>query len=1036
MKRRLTIRTRLVLLMMLPLLALLALAAFAVSSANDRSARADEAVSLAENPGGPGDVVRALQAERAVTERLFAGLATNEQVAEVHAATDAALATGLADLQAASEDDQAAYAGALTSYSILPEIREGVLAGTATADEAWEFYGTGIRLVFDANAQTRTDVELADIRTGLDLLSGLERANEGDSALKDRLGPVIELGVGPTAAQAAALQSSSTERRVALDQVSSFDPSIGATVAADPSVLAIDGFLADVLATPEGAPIEVDTDAWQAAVRGSQAAILSQSDAVVAEIGRAGDDVVDEARTQQLIAIAAAIVTVVVAVFLVVIGSRSIARPLRRLTLEAREISRERLPAAVEQVRSVPSGTDIELPELPPLSGTKADEIGQVGEAIDRLQYKALDLAVEQAVLRHNVSDSLLNLARRTQSLAGRQLDELTELEEQETDPDSLERLFRLDHLTTRIRRHAESLIVLAGNEGPRSRGDAASIGDVLRAALGEVEDYQRVEFGPVDEAIVHGHAIADLAHLLAELLENGLQFSPPDQPVGIVGRLGDDVYRIAIVDCGVGLTDEELDEANARLRGEELPTVAPSRYLGLYVAARLAGRLGASAQLSRATTGGVLADVLVPRTLVLAGAEANLVEPRMPPPSPVADSYGAEVVDSPAPASAEVMNVPGVPPSLPYDPAAVIGDDEPLDVLPGSAPVRSLAPVPEPLADEAPEATTSEAPAEDAAPTAPEETAPGGLPQRRRVAPPASTPPPDIPASVERFAASTDDGSEPVPAPSAAGSDPVIDAMADAVADAEAAIEVSAPSDASVPDEPTAAPEAPAPVWMDGLAAPAPPIDGDGTDAAEILTGDETVAPNGTGESMSSNGVVDVPAEPAAANGAPVEPAEPAASNGAPAEPAEPAASNGVVDVPAEPVEPAASNGAPVEPAEPAASNGADESVPSNGDAATNGRPDPTPAPSEPAVPEPSPAAATPPAAPAAASGAAPLTRRVRGAQLPETGGRFSEVSGGTESLTERDADSVRDMLSRFQSGVRRGREVAAPIDEETSDE
>ena len=197
MKRRLTIRTRLVLLLMLPLLALLALAAFAVSSANDRSARADEAVELAENPGGPGDVVRALQAERAVTERLFAGLATPEDVSEVHGATDAALQVGISDLSEASESDQAAYAGALTSYAVLPEIREGVLTGTGTAAEAWEFYREGIRLVFDANAQTRTDVELAEIRSGLDLLSALEQANEGDAALKDKLGPIIELGEGP-----------------------------------------------------------------------------------------------------------------------------------------------------------------------------------------------------------------------------------------------------------------------------------------------------------------------------------------------------------------------------------------------------------------------------------------------------------------------------------------------------------------------------------------------------------------------------------------------------------------------------------------------------------------------------------------------------------------------------------------------------------------------------------------------------------------------------------------------------------------------
>ncbi|MEM8905619.1 MAG: ATP-binding protein, partial [Actinomycetota bacterium] len=753
MKRRLTIRTRLVLLLMLPLLALLAAAGFAVWSANERSAQADEAVTLAENPAGPGDVIRALEEERAVTERLFAGLATNDDVIAVHQATDAALQIGLADLADASEDDQAAYTTALASYQVLPQLREGVLAGTASAAEAWEFYRAGIRQVFDANAQTRTDVEIAEVRTGLDLLSAIGEAREGDAALRDKLGPIVELGVGPDAATQLAIRSLQTEREVRLGQIAAADASTALTVREDPSLLAVDGFLQQVLDAGEGQELGIDTDAWAAAGRGSEAVFATQSDLVVGEIEAAGDDVVADSRRQQLIAIGAAVAAVLIAIVLVTIGSRSIVRPLRELTSEAQDISNDRLPLAVEQVRAVPGGNDIELPELPRVAGARSDEIGQVGEAIDRLQHVALDLAVEQAVLRHNVSDSLLNLARRTQSLVGRQLDELTELEEQETDPDALDRLFRLDHLTTRIRRHAESLIVLAGNEGPRSRGDAASIGDVLRAALGEVEDYQRVEFGPVDDAIVHGHAIADLAHLLAELLENGLQFSPPDQPVGIVGRLGDDVYRIAIVDCGVGLTDEELTEANARLRGEEAPTVAPSRYLGLYVAARLAARLGASVQLSRATTGGVLADVLVPRSLVLAGAEANLVEPRIPPPAPTTDDGGSSQLDA-----AEVMNVPGVPPALPYEPTAVLGGRRPVPTGP-AMPAEEPPSVPEPSS--APAEPTPEPVAEVVVPDVPVEPEPGSGPEDTvDPAPPAPEPGPQ--SLAEPAADARSDGDPP----------------------------------------------------------------------------------------------------------------------------------------------------------------------------------------------------------------------------------------------------------------------------------
>jgi hypothetical protein len=232
-----------------------------------------------------------------------------------------------------------------------------------------------------------------------------------------------------------------------------------------------------------------------------------------------------------------------------------------------------------------------------------------------------LDLAVEQAVLRRNIADSFVNLGRRNQNLLGRQLDFITELESNETNPDTLSNLFRLDHLATRMRRNAESLLVLAGIEPPRKWAAPVRLSDVIRAALGEVEDYQRVTVRGVEPATIVGAAAADLAHLLAELIENALVFSPPDQVVDIRGRSRPDGYTLAIIDSGLGMTAADIEAANRRLAGEESFTVAPSKYLGHYVAGNLAARHGIVVHLDNSPGNGVTATVSIPLGLLTADA-------------------------------------------------------------------------------------------------------------------------------------------------------------------------------------------------------------------------------------------------------------------------------------------------------------------------------------------------------------------------------------------------------------------------------
>jgi anti-sigma regulatory factor (Ser/Thr protein kinase) len=253
-----------------------------------------------------------------------------------------------------------------------------------------------------------------------------------------------------------------------------------------------------------------------------------------------------------------------------------------------------------------------------------------VAAALDRVQAVAYSLATEQAMLRRSTSESLANLGRRNQNLLRRQLGFITTLEQQESDPTGLANLFELDHLATRMRRNAESLLVLVGAASPYKWTAPLPIVDVIRAAISEVEEYRRVTLRRVDEAHIHGAAATAIAHMLAELVENGLSFSPPDLDVEVQGRRIGDGYLIAITDQGIGMAPEDMAVANARLRGEGDFVAAPARYLGHFVVGRLASELNIDVQLAQSPVTGVTARVQLP---------ANLFAP--PPPAISAPENG-----------------------------------------------------------------------------------------------------------------------------------------------------------------------------------------------------------------------------------------------------------------------------------------------------------------------------------------------------------------------------------------------------------
>ncbi|WP_406203374.1 nitrate- and nitrite sensing domain-containing protein [Kitasatospora sp. NBC_01560] len=340
------------------------------------------------------------------------------------------------------------------------------------------------------------------------------------------------------------------------------------------------------------------------------------------------DDVVNDATDLRDNALYDAILnSVIVLAALVLAGvltgyvARSMILGMRTLRSAALEIADHRLPDLVEKLsKTDPDRVDTSVTPIP-LYGK--DEIGEVARAFDQVHRQAVALAAEQALLRGNVNAIFTNLSRRSQGLIQRQLALITDLENNEADPDQLENLFKLDHLATRMRRNGENLLVLAGEEAGRRWNTPVPLVDVLRAAASEVEQYERVELSGIPEAEVVGAAVTDLVHLLAELLENATSFSSPQTRVLVnATRLPDGRVLVEIHDKGIGLTAEDFAEINEKLA--EPPTVDAtiSRRMGLFVVGRLSQRHDVRVQLRPSgESAGTTSLVMLPPFLTQMGA-------------------------------------------------------------------------------------------------------------------------------------------------------------------------------------------------------------------------------------------------------------------------------------------------------------------------------------------------------------------------------------------------------------------------------
>jgi signal transduction histidine kinase len=353
-------------------------------------------------------------------------------------------------------------------------------------------------------------------------------------------------------------------------------------------------------------PIDAE-NVWTAVERNQSAAVRG----VLRRVTPAAEDIL----TKIGVAGGLGLLVVLASILLSLRFRRRLSEELAGLRDAATELAEIRLAGLVKRLRA---GGEPTPEDVAPLEvKARTSEVRDIVAAFNSVQTTAVEAAMDQAKLRHGVSQVFLNLARRNQSLLHRQLLQLDGMERKTHEPEVLEDLFKLDHLTTRMRRHAESLIILSDQAPGRAWRNPVPMHDVLRAAVAEVEEYQRVEVMQAPPVAVLGNAVTDVAHLVAELVENATLFSPPQTRVDVRSTVTRGGITVEIEDRGLGLPRTELDELNARL--EEVPEfdLAQSDRLGLFVVSRLASRHGIRVWLGLSPYGGLTASVALPSSLL-----------------------------------------------------------------------------------------------------------------------------------------------------------------------------------------------------------------------------------------------------------------------------------------------------------------------------------------------------------------------------------------------------------------------------------
>ncbi|MDX3580030.1 ATP-binding protein, partial [Streptomyces sp. FL07-04A] len=424
-----------------------------------------------------------------------------------------------------------------------------------------------------------------------------------------------------------------------------------ADLAVDPSALQADS-KADIRAALRAAIARYPDYSAQA---GSRLAITAS---LIGQIADRADDTASGARWRAVLLLSLALLCFALWITLSVLVRRSVVRPVLALTGAAQEVAdvAGRELARVADDDAEESGS----PRLRELPVTADDEIGELAEAFNNVQTTAAALLERQVLSRRNVAEMFGNVGRRVSNLTTRQLALIDAVERGETDPALLERLYSIDHIAVRLRRNADSLMLLAGIRETVLDAGPTALTNVVRAALGQIEGFQRVRLRAATEAVVEPDIIGDLTLMIAELLENAVSFSPEDSPVEVVVGSDEDGASVTVSDHGLGMSAERLAEENARLVRRERLDLVPTKVLGLFVVGALARRWDVDVTLTRTPGGGVTAEVMIPSTLLLTMSEVGAsVRSAAPGSSTRPDSAGQSAPSAPAAGPSPSASVP-----------------------------------------------------------------------------------------------------------------------------------------------------------------------------------------------------------------------------------------------------------------------------------------------------------------------------------------------------------------------------------------
>ncbi|TCO60722.1 nitrate- and nitrite sensing domain-containing protein [Actinocrispum wychmicini] len=369
-----------------------------------------------------------------------------------------------------------------------------------------------------------------------------------------------------------------------------------------------------------GAAINISVSQLDLFTSGTLSKIRNVEIASLEDLRTTALGLITTARSNALRDAAFILVALVIALLLMLMVAWSLLKPLRVLRRDALDAASRRLPATVQRILADPNPLEASKDAVDPVPVFTTEEVGQVARSFDAVQHQAVRMATEQAILRDNINSIFVNLSRRSQTLVERQLALIDLLERDETDPDQLSHLFKLDHLATRMRRNSESLLVLSGTGLSRQMNRAVPVDEVIGAAVSEVEQYKRIVVQSAPPVQVLGKAVSDLVHLIAELLDNATFFSGPEQQVRVrmVATRARDLV-VQITDNGVGMTQAEIEVANQRLGDPPDLDVAVTRRMGLYVVARLAQKHNITVRLreNEDLEGGLITRVTVPAELI-----------------------------------------------------------------------------------------------------------------------------------------------------------------------------------------------------------------------------------------------------------------------------------------------------------------------------------------------------------------------------------------------------------------------------------